>query len=86
MAIIIHGKNTVLEAVKSGRKVFELYVLKGMGELLSELPELFIELNDTLLNRAGTSKKEVYEFLKEKGYKYQTNLGQHNYHITSLKE
>lgn len=32
MAIIIHGKNTVLEAVKSGRKVFEIYVLKGTNK------------------------------------------------------
>lgn len=65
---------------------YELYVLKGMGELLSDLPELFIELNDTLLKRAGTSKKEVYDFLKEKGYKYQSDLGEHNYHITTIKD
>ena len=83
MDSIIKEKPTHLKIDVEG---YELYVLKGMGELLSELPELFIELNDTLLNRAGTSKKEVYEFLKEKGYKYETNLGQHNYHITSLKE
>lgn len=29
LATIITGKNTVLEALKTGRKVFELYVLKG---------------------------------------------------------
>lgn len=30
MAVVITGKNTVLEAVKSGRQIFELYVVKDM--------------------------------------------------------
>ena len=29
MATIITGKNTVYEAIKAGRKVFELYVVTG---------------------------------------------------------
>ncbi len=32
MATIITGKNTVVEAVKSKRKIFELYVLKGTNK------------------------------------------------------
>ncbi len=37
MAIIITGKNTVLEAIKAGRKVFELYYLKGSNTDILEL-------------------------------------------------
>lgn len=37
MATIITGKNTVLEAIKAGRKVYELYYQKGTNEDVCEV-------------------------------------------------
>lgn len=68
--------------VKMDVEGYEYHVLKGMGDLLSNHPELFVELNDKFLRRCGGSKEEVISFLRNEGYRYINDLGENNFHIT----
>lgn len=46
MAILIVGKNTILEAIKAKRKIYELYIQKGTNqEILSLAKEKHIKVN-----------------------------------------
>mgnify|MGYP000949062799 FL=1 len=62
MAIIITGKNTVLEAIKSGRQVFELYVLEGSNkDVIYEAKNKnikILELDKNKLNNMLQSKNQ----------------------------
>lgn len=62
MAIIINGKNTVLEAVKANRKMFELYVQKGTNKDVLHLARKknikIIELDKQKLNQILPAKNQ----------------------------
>lgn len=57
MATIITGKNTVLEAIKVGRKVFELYVLKGTNS------DIINEANKKNIKVKEMDKKSISDLL-----------------------
>ena len=47
MTIIITGKNTVLETIKAGRKIHEIYVLKGSNkDVVSEARKKNIKIKE----------------------------------------
>ena len=75
MAIIIYGKNTVLEAIKTKRKVFELYILEGSNkDVVYEAKKqdiLVVEMNKQTIsnllprNNQGVGAKVVdYEYIE----------------------
>ena len=73
MSIIISGKNTVLEAIKTNRKIHELYIQQGTNkDILYELKKNkinFVELDKNKMNNKVTGKHQGIAALVEE-YQY----------------
>ena len=59
---------------------FELMVLKGMGDLLDHQPELFLEVDERHMSKYGITIKQLNDYLREKGYMYETQYSNYDYH------
>ena len=58
-----------VDVVKIDAEGHEMAVLKGARTVLREKkPALLVEVRDRLLRQSGTSRAELYDFLKELGY------------------
>lgn len=47
---------------------YEMLALEGADDVLSQKPELILEINEKMLKRAGTSSGEMYNMLESRGY------------------
>lgn len=47
---------------------YELYALQGAEKVLSHKPDIILEINAKMLDRAGTSESEVFGWLTARGY------------------
>ena len=61
---------------------FELMVLQGMGNLLDHQPELFLEVDSGHMSKYNITIEQLNNFLREKGYKYETQYSNHDYYYT----
>ena len=55
-------------------------VLKGMGDLLDHQPELFLEVDERHMSKYGITIKQLNDYLREKGYIYETQYSDYDYH------
>lgn len=67
IAEVTHNRRTLCKIDTEG---FELQILKSLAgsEMLAHIDQLFIEINDTHLQRYGGSESGIYTLLREHGF------------------
>ncbi len=78
--LFLAGRDSI-DLIKIDVEGFEMQVLLGMGEVLStrRIRKLVVEVTDRFLQQAGSSKKELYEYLGQFGYKPQIQSNEWQY-------
>lgn len=76
-----------VKLIKIDTEGYELNVLRGAKQILSKYkPDLFLECNDSFMNRYNYTIKDLFDFLKNLGYSYflitqsNTKLDPNNFH------
>ncbi len=69
---VFFSKNETIDLLKVDIEGYEYHLLKGAEQLIrsGRIKHILMEINDDMLHANGTSKEQVYSFLKEHGTKF----------------
>lgn len=66
----LYSKNQIIDLLKVDIEGYEYHLLKGAEQLIrsGRIKNILMEINEDMLHANGTSKSQVYDFLKEHRY------------------